>query len=65
MNYNEIPLNTLVTVRVKGESKRRSRVQLVAVPGDESKVQVRTGKRGRPAFLPVDRITAITVLKSA
>lgn len=65
MQFTDIPLNQTVTVRVKGQSKRLTRVQLVEVPGSTDKVQVRTGKRGRPAFLPVDRITAVNVLASA
>lgn len=62
MQYSEIPLNRPVTVRVKGQSKRLTRVMLVAVPGDTSKVFVRTGRRGRPQHLPVDRITEVRTL---
>lgn len=62
MNASDIPFNKPVTVRVKGQSKRLSRVMLVPFPGDESKVLVRTGKRGRPLHLPVDRITEVRVL---
>lgn len=57
-----IPFNTLVTVRVKGQSKRLTRVTLVPHATDESLVRVKNGKRGRPAHLPVDRITEVKVL---
>lgn len=62
MQFNEVPLNRPVTVRVKGQSKRLTRVMLVPVEGNTSKVLVRTGRRGRPQHLPVDRITEVRTL---
>lgn len=73
-----VPFNTLVTVRVKGQSKRLSRVTLVPLTEAqaqtahakergitvENTVRVRTGKRGRPAYLPLDKITDVRVLKA-
>lgn len=65
MQYSDITLGKPVSVRVKGQSKRLTPVTLVAIDGDTEGVQVRTGKRGRPSRLPVDRITEIRVLKGA
>lgn len=65
MKMNEIVFNRPVTVRVKGQSKRLSRVTLAQIPGVEDKVLVRTGRRGRPTHLPLDRITEIRVLATA
>ena len=79
MSHNTIPFNTLVTVRIKGQSKRLSRVVLVPVTEaqtqtalaqrngvtTENTVRVRTGRRGRPFYLPVDRITEVKVLATA
>lgn len=62
MNYSDIPFNRPVTVRVKGQSKRLSRVVLVPLNGTEDRVAVRNGKRGRPQHLPVDRITEVRTL---
>jgi hypothetical protein len=64
MNYNEIPLNTTVSVRVKGQSKRLTPVRLVAAADRPDTVRVLNGKRGRPPFLHADRITEVRVLKS-
>ena len=71
-----LPFNTLVTVRVKGQSKRLTRVMLTPLTEaqaasksaqakgitPENTVRVLTGKRGRPSYLPVDRITEVKVL---
>ena len=65
MSTTEITFNTPVTVRVKGQSKRLTRVTLAQIPGTTDKVLVRTGRRGRPMHLPVDRITEIRVLATA
>lgn len=65
MNHSDIPFGKPVTVRVKGQSKRLSRVTLLPFEGDTSKVRVLTGRRGRPQHLPVDRITEVRVLATA
>ena len=65
MTINQIPFGVPVTVRVKGQSKRLSRVMLLPVAGDETKVLVRTGRRGRPPFLSLDKISDIKVLATA
>lgn len=64
-NTNEIPFNTVVTVRVKGQSKRLVRVTLAPLDGKPDMVAVRNGRRGRPQHLPVERITEIRVLATA
>lgn len=65
MNFNEIQLNKTVSVRVKGQSKRLTPVLLVEANGRTDVVRVLNGKRGRPPYLPVDRITEVRVLKNA
>lgn len=74
-----IPFDTLVTVRVKGQSKRLSRVRLAALTEaqaasknaqekgltPENTVRVLTGKRGRPFYLPMERISEVRVLADA
>ena len=75
----DFPLDTLVTVRIKGQNKRLTRVRLTALTDEQARtalaqhkgltpnntVRVLTGKRGRPAYLPVDRISNIKVLADA
>ena len=65
MQFTDIPLNTTVSVRVKGQSKRLTPVRLVGAEGRTDGVRVMNGKRGRPPFLPLDRITEVRVLKNA
>lgn len=65
MQFTDIPLNTTVSVRVKGQSKRLTPVRLVSAEGRTDGVRVMNGKRGRPPFLPLDRITEVRVLKNA
>lgn len=62
MQMNEIPLDTLVTVRVKGEAKRLTRVRLTRDLNDKNKVVVKNGRRGRPRHLSADQISTINVL---
>lgn len=64
MQFTDIPLNTTVSVRVKGQSKRLTPVRLTNAGTRTDTVRVLNGKRGRPPYLPVDRITEIRVLKS-
>lgn len=60
-----LPFGKLVTVRVKGQSKRLTRVTLAPMEGVTDKVLVRTGRRGRPTHLPVERIAEVRVLANA
>lgn len=79
MSVNTIPFNVPVTVRIKGQSKRLTRVVLVPLTPEqaetpnakvkgytpENTVRVRTGSRGRPGYLPISRITEVRVLANA
>ena len=65
MQFTDIPLNTTVSVRVKGQSKRLTPVRLTNAGTRTDVVRVLNGKRGRPPYLPVDRITEVRVLKNA
>ena len=64
MQFTDIPLNTTVSVRVKGQSKRLTPVRLTNAGTRTDAVRVLNGKRGRPPYLPVDRITEVRVLKN-
>lgn len=64
MQFTDIPLNTTVSVRVKGQSKRLTPVRLTNAGTRTDTVRVLNGKRGRPPYLPVDRITEVRVLKN-
>lgn len=64
MQFSDVPLNQTVSVRVKGQSKRLTPVRLVSAGTRTDAVRVLNGKRGRPPYLPLDRITEVRVLKS-
>lgn len=67
MQYNEIQFNVPVSVRVKGNNKWLKNVMLLPMPDGaiSGKVMVRTGRRGRPAHLPVGEIVQIRTLATA
>lgn len=51
---NDVILDVPVNVKVRGEKAMRKGVTLAANDGES--VRVLTGKRGRPATLPVEQI---------
>lgn len=57
---NAVPLEVPVNVKVKGEKAMRKNV--VLIENDAESVRVRTGKRGRPARLPVESILSTRTL---
>jgi hypothetical protein len=57
-----LPLNKAVNIKVAGERVMRKNVVLVPSPSVPGAVLVRTGRRGRPAVLPVEQIEKFRVL---
>lgn len=57
-----LPLNVPVNVKVRGERAMRKSVVLGLHPSDPFQVVVHTGRRGRPAHLPVAKIEKFRVL---
>ena len=56
------PVGVPVNVKVKGERVMMKHVTLAPVPDDSSAVKVLTGRRGRPAILPVANIERVRAL---
>ena len=79
MSDTNIPFNTLVTIRLKGNNKYLKNVTLVPLSDEQAQsknaqskgitpdntVRVLTGKRGRPSYLPTENIVGVRVLASA
>lgn len=58
----KFPLNVPVNVKVEGERVMRKNVVLTMHPSDPSKVNVKTGRRGRPAILSLSNIEKVRAL---
>jgi hypothetical protein len=56
LNGEPVVLDVPANVKVKGEKAMRKNVVLTRDPDRADVVRVKTGKRGRPASLPVESI---------
>lgn len=58
----QIPFGVLVNVKVQGQRLMLKRVTLAPSDRDPFAVKVLTGRRGRPAILPLDNIERVRAI---